>query len=333
LREVRFLFYSIGRLDDPARIGENAGMESEWIRWLAKNLGHHPGLKLGIGDDAAILRWQSPADVVVAVDLVADGTDFFLEQIDPRRAGRKSLAINLSDLAAMAAEPIAAVVALLLPREGGMGLARQMYEGLLPLAEEFGVAIAGGDTNSWDGRLVASVTVIGRTHGRAAWTRSGARPGDRLLVTGSLGGSILGKHLDFVPRVAEALALAQAYEVHAAIDVSDGLSLDLSRVASASGCGAVLDLDRIPVSESARSLSEQEPAGPTPLERALEDGEDFELLLAVPPATAATLAAACPLPVALTEIGEFIDAAGLWARWPDGQIKPLAPRGYEHVLK
>ena len=134
-------------------------MESELIAHLRRRLPSHPLLRLGIGDDAAVLRMAEVDDCVLTVDLLTDHVDFELARVDPRRVGRKALAVNLSHLAAMAAEPLSGVVALVLPREGGMKLAVALYEGLLPLAEQYGVAIAGGDTNSWDGPLAVSVTL------------------------------------------------------------------------------------------------------------------------------------------------------------------------------
>jgi len=196
-------------------------MESDFLHWLRERLPPHPLLKLGIGDDAAVLATAGRSDIVVTTDLIADGVDFDLRSDDPRRIGHKALAINLSDLAAMAARPLAAVIALNLPRQGGMKLAAELYEGLLALAERFHLAIAGGDTNSWDGPLVVSVTALGETTADGPLTRRGAQPGDRIIVTGTFGGSILGRHLDVQPRIEEALLLNQRYKLHAGIDSSD----------------------------------------------------------------------------------------------------------------
>jgi thiamine-monophosphate kinase len=305
-------------------------MEKALIHWLRERLPAHPLLKLGIGDDAAVLDMRSAAECVVTVDALMDGVDFALNKIDPRRAGRKALAVNLSDLAAMAAEPLAGVVALVLPKTGGLELAMELYEGMLPLAEEYGLAIAGGDTNSWDGPLVVSITLLGKVTPRGALRRGGAKVGDRILATGTFGGSILGRNLDFEPRVAEALLLNERYELHAGIDVSDGLSLDLSRMAEESGCGALLQLDNIPIADDARRLAEQLSDGSTPLEHALGDGEDFELLLAVPPHEAKRILVDQPLSVPVSEIGEMISGGGLWQRGENGEKMPLKPRGWEH---
>jgi thiamine-monophosphate kinase len=310
--------------------------ESTFIAWLRDRLPPHSALRLGPGDDAAVLAWATADDVVVTVDMLMDGVDFELADVDPRRAGRKALAVNLSDLAAMAAQPVAALVALALPRHGGLALAQSLYEGLLPLAERFGVALAGGDTNSWDGPLVISITAIGRPRNGRVWKRSGARPGDVLLVTGQLGGSILGKHLDFTPRVEEALALAERYEIHAAMDISDGLALDLSRLTDESRCGAVVDVTSIPIAPAAVELAAQRRDGVTPLDHALADGEDFELLLAAEPSVAERILAEQVLSgrfgVPITAIGQFVAEPRLWQRDAAGEVSRLAPRGYEHRL-
>lgn len=305
-------------------------MEREFILWLRERLPPHPRLLLGPGDDAALLRLAERTDCVVTIDMLMDGVDFDLATCDAARVGRKSLAVNLSDLAAMAARPVGAVVSLALPQSGGRKLAEQLYSGILPLAQEFETALAGGDTNSWNGPLVISITAIGETTSRGALLRSGARPGDAILVTGSFGGSLLGKHFDFTPRVREMLLLNGRYELHAGIDVSDGLSLDLFRLAEESKCGAVLDLNLIPIAPAAFELALQNPPGGTPLNHALSDGEDFELILAVPPGEARRLLADQPLGVPLTQIGEFVAECGLWNKTSAGSREPLVPRGYEH---
>ncbi|HEX4142670.1 MAG TPA: thiamine-phosphate kinase [Pirellulales bacterium] len=304
-------------------------MESSFIAWLRTVCPPHPALAVGPGDDAAVLSVAGGGQLVVTTDLLTEGVDFLLAEHDPRRIGHKALAANLSDLAAMAARPLAVVIALALPEQGADSLARDLYGGILPLAARFGVAIAGGDTNTWAGGLAISITAIGTPTARGPLLRSGARPGDRILVTGSLGGSILGRHFDFEPRLAEALLLADRYQLHAGIDVSDGLSLDLSRLASESGCGAKIDFSQIPVSDAAVQLAAQGDDGQTALDHALADGEDFELVLAVPPGEAERILRDQPLDIPITAIGEFITEPGLWESSAAG-TRPLAPRGYEH---
>jgi thiamine-monophosphate kinase len=304
-------------------------MESAFIDWLRQRVSTHAGVRLGPGDDAAILR--GGGDPVVTVDLLTEGVDFRLGTDSPRRIGRKALAVNLSDLAAMAARPVAAFAAVALPRRGAAHLARELLEGMLPLADEFQVALAGGDTNTWDGPLVISLTLIGETTEHGSTLRSGARPGDQILVTGSFGGSFLGKQFDFQPRCREALWLKKTAEVHAAIDVSDGLARDLWHICEESGCGAVVQLDHIPLAESAGEYARQLADGSTPLDHALRDGEDFELIVAVPPADAERLLAEQPLAdLRLTRIGEFVAERGLWQITAGGPRQVLDPAGYEH---
>ena len=305
-------------------------METEFLRWLSERLPPHPNLRLGAGDDAAVLDLGTRPECVVTVDLITDGVDFHLAETSLARIGRKALAINLSDLAAMAARPLAAVVALALPRTGALDVAIGIYEGILPLAERYQTAIAGGDTNTWDGPLAISLTLIGQTTDRGVLRRRGARTGDAIVVTGEFGGSILGKHFDFEPRVAEALLLNERYELHAGMDVSDGLSLDLSRLCHASGCGAVLDLSAIPIAAAACELATSRGDGQTALDHALSDGEDFELLLAISPAIARQMVAEQPLGVPLTIVGEFVSERGLWQVSPTGERTELTPRGYLH---
>ena len=307
-------------------------MERDFLRRLFPRLPGHNRLLLGPGDDAALLALGKDQACVVTTDMLMDGVDFELARHDPPRIGRKSLAVNLSDLAAMAARPVGAVISLALPRDGGESLALRLYEGLLPLAEEFETAIAGGDTNSWDGPLVISITAIGEVLPGKEWRRSGAKAGDEVLVTGSFGGSILGKHFDFTPRVREALLLSERFDIHAALDVSDGLTLDLSRLCEASDVGAVLDLSLVPIAPAAGELSRQKQDGLSPLDHALGDGEDFELILSAQPEVAAKILAAQPLGVPITRSGRFVEGSGLWQQSASGPLQPLVPRGYEHRL-
>lgn len=307
-------------------------METEFIRWLRKRIATAESVPVGIGDDAAVLASSKTGRLAVTTDMLMEGIDFKDPVANAQRIGRKSLAINLSDLAAMAARPQTAFVALALPRQGGRFLAEEIYAGLLNLANEFGVVVAGGDTNSWDGPLVVSVTALGEVGRKGPLLRSGARPGDEILVTGEFGGSILGRHFDFTPRVREALWLHEQFELHAGIDVSDGLTLDLARLAEASGCGALIDLARVPISPDAERLAKLRGDGKPALAHALGDGEDFELILAAPPDEARKILADARTPMRITPIGRFVDRPGLWQTRAGGLEEPLTPQGYEHHL-
>jgi thiamine-monophosphate kinase len=305
-------------------------MEEEFILWLKTNVPATDSAQPGIGDDAAVLASLRDGQAVLTSDLVADGVHFHLGVHPPDQIGRKALAVNLSDLAAMAAEPVCATVSLLLPRGQAADVARQIMIGIIRLANEFSTSIVGGDTNVWTGQLVISISALGHTTGPGPLLRRGAKPGDAVIVTGAFGGSLLGRHLRFQPRIAEARLLHQNYELHAAIDVSDGLTLDLSRLTEASGCGVELDLYAVPIHDDAYTLSCRFVDGQSPLDHALGDGEDFELLMAVPPDSALQMLVDQPLEVPLTQIGTLIDEPGLWRRTPGGGRVALAPMGFRH---
>ena len=187
-------------------------------------------------------------DLLVTTDMLMDGRHFRLAEDGPAAVGYKAMGVNLSDIAAMAGVPRACVVAVALPRAEAAGMAQGIYAGMRELAERFGVDLVGGDTNAWDGPLVISVTLLGEATPRGAVRRAGPRPGDAILVTGPLGGSLFaGRHLRPEPRIAEALAFHQAVPIHAMIDISDGLSSDLGHILDESGgLGAILDAAAIP---------------------------------------------------------------------------------------
>lgn len=309
-------------------------MELDFVARLLARIPSDPRLEVPPGDDAAVLRPPAERRTVVTVDMLMEGTDFVLgADCSPRQVGHKALAVNLSDLAAMAARPEAAFAAVALPRSHGDAVGRGLLDGILAMAADFGVVLAGGDTNAWDGPLVISVTAIGSVPPARAWRRDGGRVGDLIVVSGACGGSLLGRHLAVSPRCREALAIAERHEVHAAIDVSDGLSLDLARMMHASRTAAIIDLAAVPIHPDAVTMASRPGDGLSPLEHALADGEDFELLLAMPADEARRLVAeAGALGTPFTVIGEVIEGSGLLGRAADGTITPLAPRGFEHAF-
>jgi thiamine-monophosphate kinase len=303
--------------------------EFELIAWLRQQAAASSHVPIGIGDDCAIVRSTTGADLLVTTDMLLDGRHFVLGDCGPETAGYKSLAVNLSDIAAMAGRPLAAFVAVALPRGQAVAIAEGLFRGMQPLAGRFGVVLAGGDTNAWDGPLVVSVTVIGEVVAPGPVLRRGARPGDAVFVTGPLGGSLLGRHLRPSPRVEEARAIHQRFRITAMIDISDGLSSDLGHLIEEGGpIGAVLDPDAIPIHDDARSLAERD--GRSPLDHALNDGEDFELCLTVAPDDADRLQASPPEGVALHRVGTIVAAPGLFLR--DGaRLVPIRPRGFDHL--
>jgi thiamine-monophosphate kinase len=301
--------------------------EFAYIDWLRRRTPPDARVVLGPGDDTAVLRMTPNTPTLVTTDMLMDGTCFQLAEAGAGKVGRKAMAVNLSDIAAMAGRPVAAVVSVALPRSGGRALGEEVYLGLREMADAFNTAIVGGDTNSWDGPLVISVTVLGEATARGPVRRDGARPGDWLLATGAFGGSILGRHLTFLPRVHEALALHAAADLHAMIDVSDGLAADVNHLCAEGRCGAVLYAESLPVSPDAHRLDD----GRSPLDHALTDGEDFELVLAVAPDDGRRLVGEQPVAgVRLTHIGECV-VQGLWLD-EGGRRRPLEPGGYVHPL-
>ncbi len=308
-------------------------METEFVDWLLRRIPADVRLEVPPGDDAAVLRPPAGRRTVVTTDMLMEGVDFVLgPDCPPQAVGHKALAVNLSDLAAMAARPEAIVVAVALPRHGGDAIARGLHEGIAALAADHGVTLAGGDTNAWDGPLVVTITAVGSVAAGVAWRRDGARPDDLLVVTGPCGGSILGRHLAVAPRCREALAIAARHTVHAAIDVSDGLSLDLSRMMAASGAAAVVDLAAVPIHPDAERLAARSDDRRSPLDHTLADGEDFELVLAMPPADARALVADPPPGLAPAIFGVVQAGSGLLARAADGTTRPLEPRGFIHAF-
>ncbi|MFK7820763.1 MAG: thiamine-monophosphate kinase, partial [Planctomycetaceae bacterium] len=229
-------------------------------------------LRVGPGDDAAVIELADGTCELLAADMLLGGVHFE-HDADPRLVGRKALAVNLSDIAAMGGTPKAALISVALPK--GKGVAEPLHQGLFELATEFGVAIAGGDTTSWDGPLVINVAVTGNLNaGEEPFLRSGAKVGDWIFCTGPVGGSIDGHHLTFTPRLRESTALRAVANVSSMIDISDGLASDLHHILTESQVGARVYVDRIPYRSNIASSKNA-------LERALGDGEDFELLFTV----------------------------------------------------
>lgn len=304
------------------------GGELAFIDWLRQRTPVHMRVLVGPGDDAAVLA-PTERPLLITTDMLLEGSCFVLAEAGARRVGRKAIAVNLSDIAAMAGRPTAAVVSLGLPRDGGRVLGEQLFDGMRAIAAEFDCPIVGGDTNSWNGPLVISVTIVGEASERGPVSRSGAVPGDWIFVTGPLGGSILGKHLDFTPRVREALALHQHADLHALIDISDGLAVDLHHICAESQCGALLNADAIPIAEAARELAQRD--GRSRLDHALTDGEDFELVFTVAAIDGERLLREQPISgIRLFHIGAIVDD-GYWIE-ERGVRRMLEPRGYEHAL-
>ncbi|TWT79119.1 Thiamine-monophosphate kinase [Planctomycetes bacterium CA13] len=304
-------------------------MEQSFLAYLRGRCRSLPQVSVGIGDDAAVIE-PPTGQLIACTDQIIDGTDFRSQQLAPDHSladvGYKSMAINLSDIAAMGAVPTSALVTLSLPKTNATRIAGEVYEGILQAAEEFQVAIAGGDISTYEGPLAITVTLLGHVPPNAAWLRRSAELGDAVLVTGAVGGSILGRHLRPNPRVELAQILRDSVNVHGAIDISDGLSLDLDRLCAASGVGIELNIATIPIHDDAIVLSEK--TGRTPFEHAWSDGEDFELILTMNQADADKVLE-MPLPCEITQIGKMISRTGLW-KHEGTKLVRLSPQGYIH---
>ncbi len=300
--------------------------EFEYIDWLKKRTPPGSRTTIGLGDDCAGFRFRDGCEALITTDMLLDGSCFILEEAGPIAVGRKALAVNLSDIAAMAGIPRAAVVSLALPRKGGAEIAQGLFIGIEKLAKEFDVEIIGGDTNTWNGPLAISITLFGESEGPPI-RRNGAKVGDWIFVTGPLGGSILGKHLTFTPRVKEALYLARNYPIHAMIDLSDGLSRDLHHICEESRCGACIHADWLPISEAAITQSQSD--GSSTRNHALHDGEDFELCFTVDPEVGKAIAQHTEFCVLIG----FIVPAGRYELLLSGAYVPLPIGGYQHEFK
>lgn len=280
---------------------------------------------IGIGDDMAEVRIEGPG-VLITTDMLLDGTHFDLQTATLAQVGYKAMAVSLSDCAAMATVPMAAVVAVALPPGFGTTQLKELHAGIAEAADKYDCPLIGGDITSWraDHPLAVNVTMLSKRGASPPVRRDGAKVGDAICVTGSLGGSRRGKHLEFEPRVREALAIARAVTVHAMMDISDGLSTDLNRICTRSGVGAVVEAASVPVSEDARRAGD-------PLQAALHDGEDFELLFTLAPQACERLLETWRSGVAITRIGRISKAKGMHIRMPDGRDVELLPGGYDHL--
>jgi thiamine-monophosphate kinase len=309
--------------------------EFELIAKLTAKLPSHDGVKVGPGDDCAVLDiGLGERRLLFKTDAVVEGIHFKPEA-DPEKIGRKALARVLSDIAAMGGTPNSAVITIGLPEKFSAERIKKVYDGLSSLAREYKVAIVGGETTSCPERLFISIAMIGFGEKNKIVLRCTAKNRDAIFVTGELGGSLRGRHLNFEPRLRESQWLVEHFKIHSMIDLSDGLAGDLRHILNASNVGAELLSRAIPISREAKLQARGESSAKPPLLAALTDGEDFELLFTIASADAVPLLDAWKKQfpkIRLSCIGKISAEPGLRLRDKEG-VKPLVVHGYTHFAK
>ena len=296
----------------------------------------------GIGDDCAVLRLLPRYESLVTTDFTLEGIHFRRDWHPPESVGHRCLGRGLSDIAAMGAEPVAAFLSIALPRDLPRAWVGRFARSLISLADEFGVTLAGGDTAESPYGILADIIVVGKAPKGKSVLRSGARPGDRIFVSGELGGSAAAvrqmrdkpeknvnprdypRHFYPEPRIELGRILREKGMASAMIDTSDGLSTDLAHLCEESGVGAEIDAALIPRARMGK------PAREVDLDLALHGGEDYELLFTARPGKRVPSQIAG---VALTHIGNITRQRSILVRNPKGIAYQLAPKGWEHFRK
>ncbi|MDD5135629.1 MAG: thiamine-phosphate kinase [Phycisphaerae bacterium] len=300
--------------------------ETELVKYFAAKGGLSAArFPIGIGDDMAQVKLPGGGSVLITTDMLLDGTHFDTKKASPEQIGYKAMATSLSDCAAMATIPLAAVVAVALPRNFGEGKLKRLHKGILKTAKKYNCPLIGGDMTSWSKSLAINVAMLSIVGATKPVKRSTAKVGDVICVTGSLGGAIVKRHFEFIPRIKESLVIAKA-GASAMIDISDGLSTDLNHICRLSKKGAIVEAARIPVSREAKKFAE-------PLKSALNDGEDFELLFTISQKNFEYLKKHWRFNGKLTAIGKITKSGAVKIKMPGNRIADLLPCGFDHLRK
>ncbi|MBW2038794.1 MAG: thiamine-phosphate kinase [Deltaproteobacteria bacterium] len=302
------------------------------------------GVVMGIGDDVAVLKSSSGKLLLVTTDILLQEVHFRLEFIDPYHLGRKALGVNLSDIAGCGGVPRAFLVSLVIPPEEEVSLVQALYQGMMEVAAEFGVSLVGGDTSRGEGLLI-SITLLGEGEEGQILYRHGAKAGDQIFVTGTLGDAALGlkmlkkgkrdggpvqRHVTPTPRIKEGREIARRALATSMIDISDGLLADLGHIVEASRVGGEIWLSRLPLSEEYREGIEEYSSDSYLL--ALTGGEDYELLFTSPPGREEEVRElAKELGTPITPIGEIVEASqGIKVYGEDGRKYSIKEIGHDH---
>ena len=296
-------------------------MEADFIRRLKNTLPQQSPTHAGIGDDCSTMEFKGDSTPVITTDALVDQVHFDVKSQPLDLIGRKSLAVNLSDIAAMGATPVYALVSLIVPKIFTISDLQELFSGMITLAQETGTEIIGGDFNSHDGPLTVSITAIGAVSPSCIKYRFTTEVNDKIFVTGPLGRSLTGHHLTFSPRLIEGSVLATYPDVHAVTDITDGLLVDLDSVLTGN-LGATLQAASIPCRQPTDDPEDD-------ISHALYDGEDFELLFTVgSQADIRPLTEA--LPYDIYEIGVVNQSNLIQLELEDGNTETLVITGYEH---
>lgn len=293
--------------------------ELEFIDYIAKQFKTGKSIIMGIGDDSAVLRHTKKSYLLLTTDMIIEGTHFS-KNARPFEIGWKAMAVNISDIAAMGGIPKYALISVGVPKKRGIKFLKEIMRGIKTISKKFKISIIGGDTNS-SSKVVLNIMLTGEVEKHCIITRKGARPGDLIFVTGVLGEGKT-KHLNFMPRLKEARALVKNYKINSMIDLSDGLSVDLNRLAKISRVGARIHESLLPLSEKSE-----------PPKKAITEGEDFELLFTASRNESKKLIKDMGktenLPITL--VGEVVKKSlGVKLVEESGKLKSLKPKGFKH---
>lgn len=314
----------------------------------------HPDVLLGIGDDTAVIRYDENRNLLITCDIQVEDQHFRLKNITSYQSGRRAMAVNLSDIAAMGGKPTFALVSLGFPKSFPLSSFDDLFQGMRDQLSDFNAIIIGGNLSNTAANLIIDITMIGEVPASQFLTRSGARAGDRIFVTGTLGASGAGfyvlekyginypekfstmveAHLQPIPRVKVGQLISQSGIATAMIDISDGIASDLNHICKMSNVGAEIYQTKLPMPTNINEI--ESIAGKSELDLALHSGEDYELLFTVKPETSRSMIELISkeTKVSITEIGSILpQEKGYYLIAPSGNQVHIQPKGWDHFSR